>query len=59
MKGGNDNRNGSNGRRRRRCMGGRDYCMGMETNYRNDVHLLPGLFHFWLLDGYHCVVAGV
>ena len=33
-------------------MGGSDYCMVMETNYRNNVHLLPMSFHFWLLDGY-------
>ncbi len=39
-------------------MGSSDYCVAMETNYHNDVHLLPMLFHFWLLDGYLRVAAG-
>jgi hypothetical protein len=29
MKGGKDDCNGGNGRRRRRCMGGSEYCMAM------------------------------
>jgi hypothetical protein len=58
MKGGNNDCNGGNERRRRRCMGGSNYCVAMETNYRNNVHLLLMLFHFWLLDGYHHVAVG-
>ena len=41
MKRGNDNCNGGNRRRRRRCIGGSNYFVAMETNYCNDVHLLP------------------
>ena len=58
MKGGNNDCNGSIGRRRRRCMGGSNYCVTMETNFHNDVHLLLMSFHFWLVDGYHRFTAG-
>ena len=61
MKGGNGDYIGNDRRRMRRRMRTIRCVIGdvEETNYHNDVHLLPMSSHSWLLDGYHRVAGGV